>query len=239
MMHPPPEILHSAREITHLRVDRNSEPIPLTYIRKAIQVVGQTVIGDEDSATHILHIIGVNYDFQAFFIHDIVVAVQCRLLWDLVTYNGDSKTESDSYIRDLATNQLENGRKPTLLVKNVPHIPSFSVLVGWMYRNNEKELYHTLSTEHDEMLLGFAQNCNFWGIIDSKISHVVMLLVKSRIGQLAMTSLGRFEPGEVHAGTLWLLPEVVEDESEDRGEKLGQRRLIDDDFGAVSHSIFR
>jgi len=216
IMHPPTAILRSAREFTHLRVDHNSAPISLTSIRDAIQVLGPIVFGDEDSATHILHIIGVNYDFQGFFIHDIVVAVQSRLLWDLVTYNTDRKTESDSYVRNLARNRLENGCKPKLLVKNIPHIPSFSILVEWMYRHNEKELYHTLSAEGDEMLLGFAQNCNFWGIIDSKLSRVIMLLVKNRVRRF-----GRFDHGEGYAGILWLLPEVVADESEDSGREGG------------------
>lgn len=69
-----------------------------------------------------------------------------------------------------------------LCLNNVPHIPSFLEVLKWLYTRNEKELYDMLSVQGERMLLGFAQNCRFLGIIDPKVLKVVRLLIEDRYG---------------------------------------------------------
>ncbi len=165
IMNPSPDVLELARNYTHLVLPPQDTPVPLTYVRRKIPMVYWKYFLHEESATHILHLTGVNYDFVSVPVHDIVLAVHCLNIRKLVTIRVSRKVVN---------------AKPMLLVENVPHIASFLVLLRWLYTNDENELVAALRIGGDEMLLGFAQNWRFWGVISSEVIEVLKKLMESK-----------------------------------------------------------
>ena len=125
----------------------NSRSIPLTESPR--------YFGDENSSSRVIVLTGRNLDVNSgLFIHDSIVAPQCSLIRRLVDDGPDN-----------------------LHVENVPHLPSFIILLEWFYGNDEDVLYKGLCKairdDGIDMLHAFETSCEFWGVTDSKIIKVV------------------------------------------------------------------
>lgn len=163
IMNPSPDVLELACNYTHLALHPEDTPVPLTYVRDKIPIIYREYFLHETSATHILYITSVNYGFVGVPVHDIVLAAHCLNFWKLVTIR--------------VSRNVVNA--VPVLVENVPHIRSFLVLLRWLYTNDEDELVAALRIGGYKMLLGFAQNCRFWGVISSEVIEIVKKLMES------------------------------------------------------------
>jgi hypothetical protein len=170
MMEPEDDVLEYARTFTHLSMFSEGS-IPLTYVRTKIPFCYQNVFLDEYSATHLLQLTSTDGQSLVIPVHDIVLVAQCLRISTLVT---------------LETNHRKKGNvKPVFMVKDVPHLDSFWILLKWLYSNDEDELYDSLEKrcfDGDEMLFGFVQNCRFWGVIDLRVFAVLRAFVEARFG---------------------------------------------------------
>ena len=73
-------------------------------------------------------------------------------------------------------------------MKHVPHIPSFRILLGWFYRQNEDELYKMLVDKGHDTLIGFACNCRFWGIVDPRLLRIVEKVLETKFNSSGIES---------------------------------------------------
>lgn len=162
LLQPSPEILEYSYNFKHLTIS-SEVGVPLTYIRAKIPEIYQYFFLNEKTATHNLHLTSVNHESTVLPIHDLVLIAQCFEVQDLVTLRSNSPGNTKS--------------KPSLFVENVPDLDSFRILLKWLYTNNEDELYEILRDSF-HLLLGFAMNCKFWGIVDFRVTGVIRKLLE-------------------------------------------------------------
>lgn len=167
-MTPSPNVFEYSRRFTHVTIAPKVS-VPLTYVRAKIPEFYTDFFLDDESATHILHVTSVTGETASVPIHDLVLVAQCLEVWRLVTLvPAPPKSEGVDC-------------KPGLFVENVPHLDAFAVLLRWLYTHDEDELYDTLEglqLNREELLLGFAQNCQFWGVIDTRVQGVVRTILE-------------------------------------------------------------
>ena len=163
VMAPSDETLEQYRNFTHLKIPPETT-VPLTYLRLKIPVFYRDLFLNEKSASHTLHLKNLRNETAVMPVHDLVLVVQCLNLQQILT------------LQTLKTRTA----KPSLLISNVPDLDSFGILLKWLYTNDEDELYEILSTsqlDKRELICGFALNCRFWGIVDSRVSAVIRALL--------------------------------------------------------------
>jgi hypothetical protein len=163
VMEPSDETLAQYRNFTHLKIAAETT-VPLTYLRLKIPVFYRDLFLNEKSASHTLHLKNLRNETAVMPVHDLVLVVQCLNLRQIIT------------LQTLKTRTA----KPSLMVSNVPDLDSFGILLKWLYTNDEDELYQILSTsqlDKRELICGFALNCRFWGIVDSRVSAVIRALL--------------------------------------------------------------
>jgi hypothetical protein len=154
MMQPSDHVLERARKFTSLKLPPEQD-VSIAYIQEKIK-------SEHFPATHLLQIINTKSDTLDVPVIGIILLTQCMNFWEVV---------------------VSSAERPVLSVKNVPDIPSFKVLLRWLYSNDEDELYKALSRGCDErMLVGFIQNCKFWGIVDERVIAVVIAVVERNMG---------------------------------------------------------
>ena len=164
VMEPSEETTERHRNFTHLKIPPETT-VPLTYLRLKIPTFYRNLFLNEKSATHTLHLTNLRNEIAVMPVHDLVLVSQCL------------------NIRQIITRQTTKTRKakPALLVSSVPDLDSFGILLKWLYTNDEDELYEIISTsqiEKRELLCGFALNCRFWGIVDSRVTGVIRALLE-------------------------------------------------------------
>jgi hypothetical protein len=171
LMEPTAEVLEYARVFTHLTIS-NDVIVPLTYIRMQIPQIYKTSFLNLKTSTHILQLTDLNGQVTTVPIHDLVFVAQCLEIRNRVALQP--QTYNTGILGDTG-----QGMKPVLNVVGVPHFESFGVLLRWLYENDEDGLYETLDASRgngDGFVLGFAQNCRFWGVIDARVTGVVRAL---------------------------------------------------------------
>ena len=164
IMEPSEDTLEQYRNFTHLKLPPETT-VPLTYLRLKIPVYFRDLFLNEKSATHTLHLTNLQNETAVMPVHDLVIVTQCFNIGQIITFQT-AKTRKE---------------KPSLYVSNVPDLDSFGVLLKWLYTNDEDELYEILSTsqlDQRELLCGFALNCRFWGIVDSRVCAVIRALLE-------------------------------------------------------------
>ena len=164
VMAPSDETLENYRNFTHLKIGPETT-VPLTYLRCKIPVFYRDLFLNEKSATHTLHLKNIRNETAVMPVHDLVLVAQCLNIRQVIT------------VQTLKTRTA----KPSLLVTKVPDLDSFGILLTWLYTNDENELYEILSTSQfdiRELICGFALNCRFWGIVDSRVSAVIRALLE-------------------------------------------------------------
>lgn len=168
-MIPSANVFEYSRRFTHVTI-APKVTVPLTYVRAKIPDFYADFFLNEDTATHILHMTSLTGESASMPIHDLVLVAQCLEIWRLVTLVPSAPKPDGTE------------GKPGLFVENVPHLEAFGVLLRWLYTNDEDELYETLEKpqmlNRDELLLGFAQNCQFWGVIDTRVLGVVRAILE-------------------------------------------------------------
>jgi hypothetical protein len=166
IIEPSRELIEYSRGFTHLTIS-SERNVPMPYIRAKIPMIYKDVYLDETTATHTLHLTSVNGMTAEIPIHDLVLVAQCLETRRLVKLQSNRRKQENV--------------KPVLFVENVPHLESFGILLRWLYSNNEDELYEGLRRSRDngdDIVLGFAQNCRFWGMIDARVLGVVRTIVE-------------------------------------------------------------
>ena len=150
-LQPAPEALVFANMLTELCI---AYQVPLLDFRNQIPIDFGPYYMDQFSATHTLHLIDPAGQSVAFPIHFLVIASQClRFSWIQQTWGTD------------------------VLVHNVPDLMSFPILLRWLYARDVAEL-DVMLRQDVGMLWGFAQNCQFWGIIEEGVTTVVTAILQ-------------------------------------------------------------
>ena len=152
------------RSFTHLKIPPDTT-VPLTYLRLKIPVYYSDLFLNEKSATHTLHLTNLRNETAVMPVHDLVIVTQCLNIRQIITLQTPKTRKA----------------KPSLHVSNVPDLDSFGILLKWLYTNDEDELYEILSTsqlDRRDLLCGFALNCRFWGIVDSRVCAVIRALLE-------------------------------------------------------------
>jgi len=164
LMTPSDETLERYHDFTHLKIAPETT-VPLTYLRFKIPIFYRDLFLNEKSATHTLHLKNLRNETAVMPIHDLVLVAQCLNIRQIITLQTP-KTRT---------------AKPSLLVSNVPDLDSFGILLKWLYTNDEDELYEIITTsqlDKRELICGFALNCQFWGIVDSRVRAVIRALLE-------------------------------------------------------------
>jgi hypothetical protein len=161
ILEPTAEVCQYAFNFTHIQVS-SEIAVPLTYIRNKIPANYRKQFLNEKTATHYLHLTSIVDETAVIPIHDLVLVAQCMELRRRVT-SASPKHQKFQH---------------SLFVENVPDLNSFGILLKWLYTNDEHKLYELLKESSLELILGFAMNCNFWGIIDGRVIAVVRTLLQ-------------------------------------------------------------
>jgi hypothetical protein len=165
ILEPTNEIMDLARAFTHLKFCDIS--IPLPYIRSKIPAFYKNYFLNDKTATHDLHLSGTNNSAIGVLpIHDLVLVAQCLTIRQIITSSSPKPSKK---------------AKRALYVENVPDLNSFGILLRWLYSNDEDELYEILQRsrlEDNNILMGFALNCRFWGVIDFRLIAVIRTLLE-------------------------------------------------------------
>ena len=139
------------------------------------------LLNDDRSATHMLYL--KTLDTIPIAIHDIIFKAQCLNFRQVAIHQAlRNPLRSNPRRQNRRRNQRRFRQntpkaKPSLLVKDIPDIQSFLELLKWLKSNNVRELYERLR-RNEGILLGFAQNCRFWGVIDPKVIAVFKMVVE-------------------------------------------------------------
>lgn len=166
IMQPTAEMVEYSNNFTHIQVSTQASAVPISYIREKIPQFYRPLYLNEQSATHILQLTSINQETSIMAAHDLVLLAQCLAIRNVASFQ--------QIIPGMA--------KPALVIQNVPHLQSFSVLFRWLYTNDQDELYESLAASRvngPEMIFGFAQNCKFWGALDPRIVGVLRALLET------------------------------------------------------------
>jgi hypothetical protein len=165
IIEPTTETLERARCLTHIKIT-SDVVVPLTYIRAKIPSHYQNFFLNETTATHDLHLTSISCETARLPVHDLVLIAQCLNIGHLATL--------------LPNSPKKRKERQSLYVGNVPDLNSFGILLKWLYTNDEDELYEILRAScfgNNNLLVGFAMNCRFWGITDMRVAAVVRALL--------------------------------------------------------------
>jgi hypothetical protein len=166
ILEPTAETLERTRGFTHIKISSDAI-VPLPYIRAKIPSYYQNFFLNETTATHDLYLTSINSETARLPVHDLVLVAQCMNISRLATL--------------LPNGQKKKKEKDALHVEGVPDLNSFGILLKWLYTNNEDELYEILKTSclgNSDLVVGFAMNCRFWGIVDTRVAAVVRALLQ-------------------------------------------------------------
>jgi len=148
---PSGDLTNRFKERRNITLDGNV-PVPLPYIRDVIQQCSEFFY--QFRPTHILRLITPAQEVGQFPVHDIVLEAQC---FNLVFPPR----------RDRRAAQV-------VVVKDVPDLESFRILLDWLYTNDVKKLSKRLIEQGVRpTMVNFVLNCRFWGVVDARIQEVV------------------------------------------------------------------
>jgi len=167
IMRPTAEMLAYSNTFTHIQISNQAAAVPISYIRERIPHFYRHLYLDEQTSTHSLQLHSINLQTLTMPAHDLVLTTQCLAIRNVASFQTT----------------VPGMTKPALVIQNVPHLPSFGVLFRWLYANDQDELYEALAGARAggglETVFGFAQNCQFWGAIDPRITGVVRALLET------------------------------------------------------------
>ncbi|KAG4300872.1 hypothetical protein PCK1_002949 [Pneumocystis canis] len=136
----------------------DSTMIPMAYIREKIPDIAPEHWLNLQTCTHYLSVSPHSNDFYP--VHDIILSSQC-------VFMPQTFFHSTSH---------------TLMIKPLPHPPSFFIILYWLYTNNSHQLYFLLLKEIQKdpslhWIQGFSMNLQSLGLINPNIIHVVKKLL--------------------------------------------------------------
>ncbi|KAG5438439.1 hypothetical protein PCANB_002928 [Pneumocystis canis] len=133
----------------------DSTMIPMLYIREKIPEFAPEHWLNLHTCTHYLSI----SPYSDFFypIHDIILTSQCVFMSQKLFNNSTSNH---------------------LIIKHLPHPPSFFIILYWLYTNNIHQLYNILlfiikNDKSLQWIQGFSMNIRFLGIIHYDLINMI------------------------------------------------------------------
>ncbi|KTW27824.1 malate dehydrogenase, NAD-dependent [Pneumocystis jirovecii RU7] len=173
----------------------DSTVIPVFYIRERISQFAPEHWLNTRTCTHYLRI--SPYSRRFYPIHDIIISSQCVFM------------PQKLFLRSSA-------RSIFFIIKYLPHPPSFSVILHWLYTNNTHKLYRNILraiNKHKtlEWIKGFSLNIRSLGIVNQNLVDAIkvsilgagggigqplslLLKMNSRVSELALYDI-RGAPG--------------------------------------------
>ncbi|KAG5518380.1 hypothetical protein PMAC_003177 [Pneumocystis sp. 'macacae'] len=140
----------------------DSTLIPVSYIRERISQFAPEHWLNTRTCTHYLSI--SPYSRRFYPIHDIVFSSQCVFM------------PQKTFLRSSAHSIY-------FIIKYLPHPPSFSVILHWLYTNNTRKLYRNILRaikRHKtlEWIKGFSLNIRSLGLINQKLVGVLTKILQ-------------------------------------------------------------